>query len=66
VQYVESHMLEPFIASANDPVRGTVVRRIAAQFRQIWNARGAADVDAVEGRMMSDSSMTAAIRALDR
>lgn len=43
-----------------------VVADIAEQLQQVWNARGAADVAAVASRLMSDSSMTAAIKELDR
>ena len=46
--------------------RSLIVEDLIEQLRQVWNARGAADNEAVRGRMMSDSSMTDAIKALDR
>ena len=47
VASVESHVREPFIPIEDDPVRETVIRQIGEQLRQVWNARGAADLEAV-------------------
>lgn len=69
VDRVESHIREPFIPGEDDPVRETVIKQIAAQLRQVWNARGAADITAVDtkfgevwatvGPMIPDTDMHA-------
>jgi hypothetical protein len=66
VRYVESHMLDVVgSVSSNDPVRGTVVRRIAEQLRQIWNARGAADIAILESYGYAQH-LAAELRTVDR
>ncbi len=51
---------------ADDPDR--VVKAIAEQLRQVWNARGAADLAKIEAELPGASSkaLDRAIRALDR
>ena len=68
VQRVESHALvgdarRP-IHVGPDPVRTMVVRQIVEQLRQVWNARGAADAEAVKDRLARHFDET--IHALDR
>jgi hypothetical protein len=49
-------------------VKAKLASRVADQLRQVWNARGAADVDAVRG-YLNDAitlDMVSVIKALDR
>ena len=36
VDYVESHIREPFIPGEDDPVRETVIARVAERLRRAW------------------------------
>jgi len=78
---VESHCsdLDPERETDDDAVRATVVRAIAEQLRQVWNARGAADMKAIEacqgdaqaaargsGRVIRQYSIDRAIESLDK
>lgn len=50
VDEVDSHVRESFIPIADDPVREMVIRKIAAQLLELWNARGAADLATLDTR----------------
>ena len=72
VDRVESHIRPDFNLGAHDedPVRETVIRRIAEQFRQVWNARGAADIATVDASVYVDAVLARVLdqqlRSLDR
>jgi hypothetical protein len=69
VDAVDSHVHDSVIPIKSDPVRETVVRQVAEQLRQVWNARGAADIARLETELSSLMGVTAAgqyVKNLDR